>query len=550
MEIGHDSLLSSIPSVLALFLKTISGHLDFRDLGLGLCKCLLEKDQLRLFDRGLTATRTKEHLISPCIRLLTEIVGFDGGSVANRVFALRSITFKRLDLFLEQRKGPSDAAPAAGEKPSLRRIAQRYILRNLAFQSTASKQELIAEGKLLRKFLHGIRYDNVDIIGDIIQAIEKHIIDDRKVSRSSRSRLFDQQNLKSLASLYRTQPTSEDVPIEPPVPDRVHSLLLRICTDVGNGVLMRQSGWYPPGFDPTVLNGLNDNDSSSAIDMGLDAIADDQSTESITSVTNFKLARFFQSLNPDSDKLQGKLLLAAFQAAPELVANYFSQKTKFMSEPKPTSEWLGQSAWLFRCIDLPVPKNYGWAGELPSRPPPIPTMLENILPRPLDRATLARCMNLNVEVVTLFATRTLIIAFQKLRNVISMLTKVPSSLSLWLQAAARLKTAFGQRVPPVKDVIAVFQRNAKGLRSLRSSAIELIELYYESLPEIAMREAFNISSALSDALSQLSLEDNEPNQANSMEEVTTLLRIAIRFPQMKWWNKLGTVNLLFEIPYI
>lgn len=535
MEVGHDPLLSAIPSVLALFLKTISGHLEFRDLGLGLCKALLENDQLRLFDRGMTASKAKEHLISPCIRLLTEIVGFDGGSVAGRVFANRATTFKRMDLFLEQRKDPSDAAQETGEKPTLRRIAQRFILRNLAFQSGATKRELITEGKLLRAFLRGIRYDSPDIIADIIQAIEKHIINEHKLSRSIKSRFIDSSNLHSLTTLYRPRPTSEVAAIEPSISQRVHALLLKVCTETGNGLLMRQSGWYPPGFD---TSSPYSDEATGTIDMGLDSpMPDIQFGDS--SVANFKLARFLLSLHPDSDTLEGELILAIFQVAPELVANYFLQKSNFITDPKPTPEWLGQSAWLFHCIRLPIPENWGSGGECPSIPPPVPTVLENILPRPLDRAMLTRCMNLNVEVVTLFAIRALIFAFQKLREVMVMFTRVSSRSSLWLQAATKLKTAFGQRIPLTKDVIAVFQRNAKGIQSLRSSAMELVALYYELLPELAMSETFNISSALIDALSRSSLEKTGSTAADSIEELETLMRMALRFPQMRWWNKLG-----------
>lgn len=49
---NHDSLLTKVPSVLAIFLKTISRELDFREFGLALCKHLPQKDQLQLFNRG------------------------------------------------------------------------------------------------------------------------------------------------------------------------------------------------------------------------------------------------------------------------------------------------------------------------------------------------------------------------------------------------------------------------------------------------------------------------------------------------------------------
>lgn len=540
VEVGQEPLLSAIPSVIALFLKTISFHLEFRELGVGLCKHLLEKDQLRLFDRGLTANRTKEHLISPCIRLLTEIVGFDGGSIASRVLAHRDITFKRLDTFLEQRKPKPDEDHSSSDKPTLRRIAQRYVLRNLVFQNATMKRELITEGKLLRVFLHNIRSDAADIIIDILQALDQHIIGEHSLSRSLKARFFDLQILQSLSTLYTFRPAGNEASVEPPIPQRVHTLLLKLCTDSSNGLLLRQSGWYPPGHN---LDALFSNEHGDKIDLGLDSLAIFDKTDEPRPITNLKLSRFLQLLHPESDALQSELLLGAFKVAPELVADYFSHKPSLLTEPKPTPDWLGQAAWLFRCVQLSVPEACGRLDGFPHRPPPLPIVLENVLPAPLDRATLTRCMNLNVEVVTLFAARVLVIAFQKLRDVIMMFTRASSISQLWLQAAANLRLQFGQRIPLIQDVIAVFQRNAKGARSLRSAATEVIACYYEMLPELVMSETFNISTALGDVLTRLLSERENLLAADDVAELQTLMRIAIRLSHMKWWNKLGLLDV-------
>ncbi|KAL9623417.1 MAG: hypothetical protein Q9160_002310, partial [Pyrenula sp. 1 TL-2023] len=540
IEVGQEPLLSAIPSVIALFLKTISFHLEFRELGVGLCQHLLEKDQLRLFDRGMTANRTKEHLISPCVRLLTEIVGFDGGSIASRVLANRNITFKRLDTFLEQRKPKSDEEQSSSGKPTLRRITQRYVLRNLVFQNAAMKRELISEGKLLRAFLHNIRSDAADIIVDILQAIDQHIIGEHSLSRSSKARFFDLQILQSLSTLYTFRLVGNDASVEPAIPQRVHTLLLKLCTDSGNGLLLRQSGWYPPGFDPNAPLG---DEPSDKIDMGLNSLATINKTDESRPVTNLKLSRFLQSLHPESNTLQSELLLASFKAAPELVADYFSHKPSFLTEPKPTPDWLGQAAWLFRCVQLPLPEACGQVDGFLHHPPPLPIVLENVLPKPLDRATLTRCMNLNVEVVTLFAARVLVIAFQKLRDVITMFTGASTTSQLWSQAAASLRLQFGQRIPLVQDIIAAFQRNAKGARSLRASATEVIAWYYEMLPELVMSETFNISTALGDVLTRLLSERQNPSVEDDLAEVQTLMRIAVRLSHMKWWNKLEGQDL-------
>jgi nucleolar pre-ribosomal-associated protein 1 len=559
---NNDSILSAVPAVLALFLKTISTQIQFREIGLSLCRTLLERNQLRLFDRGLTSAKTKDFLISPCLRLLTEIVSFDGGAVANSLYARRDITFKRLDILLDH----GTAAKYDGEdeeqkrKPTVRRNAQRYVLANLKFQSSTVRGDLIAEGKILRRTLQGINRDGADIIADILHSVEKDILDDAVLPRKSKTRFFNPANLGSMASLYsiEDQPDNSNgmgVPEgattldtgmvgknsgarqEKSVRAMAHNLLLRICTQQENGVLLSDSGWYPTGNDPEEALLGQDEDS---IDLGLDSPLYFDHYDHKIPVRNGTLSTFIQDLRPATDTLQAALLLKVFQAAPELIADYFSKKSKFTSEPKADPGWLGEAAFLFSVIELPIPTYCGWAAKLPAMPPPVSIVIESILPRPLDRAVITRCLNLNDEVITLFAARVVTVALRKLRKILALFDTVSREPELWKQASEKLKKSFTQRSPPSKIVIQTLQRTPKDELQLRGAMIELLTMYFRTLLGVALREKFDVSTALTEVLNRLDTEaKDKSNEGELLEQMSNLVFIAETSLSTNWWNKSG-----------
>jgi nucleolar pre-ribosomal-associated protein 1 len=88
-----DPLVSSVSAVLALLMKTLSSLLDFHTFGVSLGRALLRGDNLKLVKWSLNAPRQKDFLISPCLRLLTEVASFDGGIFAREVYKNREQTF-------------------------------------------------------------------------------------------------------------------------------------------------------------------------------------------------------------------------------------------------------------------------------------------------------------------------------------------------------------------------------------------------------------------------------------------------------------------------
>src|ERR1700761_7412398 len=88
--------MSAVPVVLDLLLKLLSQSLQLVPFGLGICRTLLQRRQLDLIGRNLSADKSKEFIISPTLRMLREALCLDGGAVAKAMFRARSSTFKSL----------------------------------------------------------------------------------------------------------------------------------------------------------------------------------------------------------------------------------------------------------------------------------------------------------------------------------------------------------------------------------------------------------------------------------------------------------------------
>ncbi|KAL2830924.1 ribosome 60S biogenesis N-terminal-domain-containing protein [Aspergillus cavernicola] len=538
---NNDSLLTVVPSVLALFIKTASSHLDFREFGIALCKHLLQKEQLRLFNRGLTANKSKEHLISPCLRLLTEIASFDGGAVARQLYLARHITFKRIDVFLTPNKAQLEESSDDPNASTLRRNAQRYVLANLKFQHATNKADIIEQQKVIRAVLEHLRKDPREIIVDIIRSIDRDVIQDSSLSRNTKTKFFSRWNLERLVTLYgydreSDQENTTDVSLA----DEIHKILMTVCTKTEHGVLLPQSGWYPNGSDPESLS--TDDD---AIDLGLDSAAYVDKYRGSVPVRNGTLSYLIQSLRPDSDSLQIALLLAIFQAAPELIADYFVKKTMFVSDPKPTPSWMAESTVLFSTVSLPVPAHCGWKEKLPAMPPPVSVVIENVLPRPLTQKTLTRCLNLNAEIITLFAVRILTASFNKLRAVLKIFqSDHGASQSLWTQAADKLIVEFCHRCPLVKDVVTLFRRTAKEDLQQQDAVSELLSYFYEIIPDAAFEEGFDVSLILVDILKRLDEGNLDAEDSELiLNQLQNILKIAQQSASLRWWQQPGSMRL-------
>ncbi|TKA77425.1 hypothetical protein B0A55_04812 [Friedmanniomyces simplex] len=396
---NNDHLSSQVCAILALLLRTLSSLLDFRDHGILLGQTVLQHQHLRLVRRGLDAPRNMDFVVSPCLRLLTEVTSFDGGALARQVYKRREQTF---DIALLRRLLGLVRTEASDEeakrKPSIRTLTVRYVLAHLKYLHEGGKIDLLSARPLCASLLQHLSQDPSDLVNELLSITEQNVLKDAELPRSVKATLLTQHNLERVTEVATR---SGD---EHPSSDRAFAWLKVVCTVSSYGIL-RASGWYPAGT--TNVEG-HPGETDSAIDLGVDTL-DFYDRNDRPDFRNTILHGWLQTLRPHTDSKERELVIMCFESAPELVAPYFAEKHMLL-EPKLSNTWIGYASFVFEVIKLPVPAYLGNAEgtHFADLPPQTNIVLESLLPRPLTQKILARCLNQNSELITFFAVRILV----------------------------------------------------------------------------------------------------------------------------------------------
>lgn len=557
---NNDGLQSAIVSILALLLKTISTILALREFGLELCRTTLQQTQLKLISRGVAAVKQKEHVISPCLRLLTEVTSFDGGAMARRVWAARTFTFdgKMMARNLAMWRPLAPESRDNKQRPSVRLNTVRYVLTHFKFQSSLAKADLLKHGNVLRSLFEHLKTDSPTLIQEVLDNTKSLLLMDASIPRINKSYLLNEHNLCNIANIYRhEQIVNLEDPNTPNPQTLAHEFLRYACTTPGAGALRPYAGWYPPGTDKEVQD-QDQQDDSLDIDLGLSSVDWYEKYHGHVPVRNSTLAALTQFLRPYASTLESELLIHILKAAPELTADYFFKKSGFAFDPKLTATWIGYSAFLFNTVQLPVPEYFGRRGGYGAIPPPASIVIESILPQPLTQKVLTRCLNQQTELITFFALRILIKAFQKFAKVLVCFREAAVEHgTIWEEGADRLMTEFVARCPLMKDVVGTFRKTANDKTLQREACLRLLVLYYQLLPGVALEEKFDVSVALAEALSVVDdeqadaqhlmdgIEQDLPQSDDRLNifQLNHLLQIARRTPDMRWWHKPDTASL-------
>ncbi|EME41027.1 hypothetical protein DOTSEDRAFT_110593, partial [Dothistroma septosporum NZE10] len=529
---NNDYLASSVSAVLALLLKTLSGILDLREHGLLLCRTVLQNQHLRLVKRYLDAPKHKEFVISPSLRLLTEVASFDGGVLARELYKRREQTFDtrtlrrllslvKLDISDEE----------ARRKPAIRSLALRYALALFKYLHEGGKADVLKDKPLCGAIFQHIQDDPAELVVELLTTIEQNILKDDEIPRSAKSSLLTSRNLERVTTIASLDPAEHQAA------DRAFEWLRSVCTTHKYGIL-RPSGWYPPGTAK-----FEASRSSTRIDLGLDSL-EFYDREDTINLRNPTLLTWASALRAHNNERERDLLLACFTAAPELVAPYFGEKTMQL-DPKLSNTWIGYMSLMFEVVALQVPEHLGAGENWADLPPQTTIVLESLVPRPLTQKILVRCLNQVHDLIAFFATRILILALAKLRIVVKDFGRRPGGdhQGIWDEAAERLTQAFSERCPGIKDVIAVFRQlpDDDEHAMQREATTRLLSLYYQILPQHALEEQFDVSVALNAALMRSEADDRLQSETSKLRsiELINLLNIARLSTGMKWFNKQG-----------
>ena len=535
----RESLFSSVVTVLALLLETISSLIEFREYGNRLCCTLTQDDQVQLLDRGLSADKRKKHLISPCIKLLTEVVSFDGGAAAKAVYRQQEITLKRLEIFLGMRNDFREDADPSARKYSVRDYALRYLFANLRFQKPTAKSSILAQGRMGRALFEHIAQDSTCTILENLDSLKQDIALDNLLLYPVKAQFFNGWALSRLATLYSYRDSGDMVGGYTRVQKSAHEFLLFLCTSPGRGVLHAQADQRPFSTDvvgfPLTIREEEDQSSQSRLNESFHH-----------DCNNASVAALLQSLRPWASVLQTNLLLAIFRTAPESVASYFLKSTSFSFDPKLSATWIGYASFLLSTVQLPLPNMLLHVNADEGVPAFIEMIMESILPRPLTQRAMTRSLNQNSNLTKFFASRILTAAFRKLESVLRICKDCQyhaaekSIASAWSRVTSNTIVQFCQRCPEMKHVIAQFRGCLGEHPMLRENLAQLITLYYKVIPELALKETFDVSVQLSRVLQETS----SRTQCSNRDEVQLLylehmLEIAHRSPNTQWWQEPG-----------
>ncbi|KZL87907.1 ribosome biogenesis protein urb1 [Colletotrichum incanum] len=536
-QINNEAMMSAVPAVLALLLQVASQTLELLPHALDIARTLLQERQLKLIARCLSAPKGSGYIISPTLRLVREIVTLDGGALARRVFRARDHTFASFARNLEIRYlGGADGEKSGVEdpsKPSVRTNAIKLFLSCLKFLPAEAKKEMLMLKEVFSHLTFLLKDDPPFLILEMLASLKKHVLLDEKVPREVKFRAFNTKTLDRLAGLYayRHDVEGDD---KPSVREVVHEFLLYTCTTPGAGVLYSGTGLYPKELEDEAAQDVKSLD-----DYGLERVAWMDKYKDDIAVANFVLSEFIQKLRPWSSLKHSELIVAIFQAAPELVASYFLNNKSFTFEPKLSMTWIGYAAFLFNTVNLPLPPHYGPTTGYRRVPPPTSILLDNIMPLPLKQRDLVRCLSSKSTLVSFFAIRILVLALQKLEAALKMHREAAeSSKSTWEMATRKLIDEFCQKIPDMKEVTKCYKAMAEENVLQREAASRLLLLYYEVIPQVALRANFDVSPFLVNSLTRLDSRAEEPqNQALALMELENLIAIAGYSPGMRWFAK-------------
>ncbi|RCI10363.1 hypothetical protein L249_4299 [Ophiocordyceps polyrhachis-furcata BCC 54312] len=529
-QVNDDGVMSSVAVVLALLLRVASDSLKLVSHGLGVCQTILQERHLKCLSKNLASENRKAFIISPTLRLLRAAACLDGGAYAKSIVRASDYTFTSLSRNLEL--GHAGPGPEDPGKSSIRTNAVRFFLTCVKHLNSQGRKELLSQRHLFSRLTYSIKSDPPDVALEILDVLRCCVLMDSKIPREAKFRNFNTRTLLRILALYSLP--GGDADKENPVSERAHEFLMCVCTTPAAGVLYPYKGLYPKE--------LEDEQSDHAASRQAETRLDDKQTgqfDTDVPVYNFALAEFANKLRPWACTKQSQLLVAMFTAAPELIAKYLHDNRFFTFEPKDSMTWVGYAAFLFDIISIPLPPSFGNPSRYAEGPPPTSVLLDNILPPAVTHKVLVRCFSLKSDVTSLFATKILVAALEKLAVALRMHTFTQGRAKVkWMEAARRLEDTFCQRVPDMKEIVQCYRAIPADNSMHKTLASRLLLLYYRVIPRVALTANFDVSPLLSAVLEGLRKTELASDARQlSLIELESLVTIASYSPGMRWFSR-------------
>ncbi|CUA66956.1 Protein furry homolog-like [Rhizoctonia solani] len=465
---------------------------------------------LRVLFDSTHARRLNAHLASgqtDVVLAALKVLGAAASIDPRSTFDAISWTAKALPKLLSHRHRTPTSQPLV--HPSIRTALVTLILALLP---------LTLPLELFTALFKGIAQDEGLIIKLILEACWEKVWGDVKVPKSSKIKVFGGLGIY-LQPLYdRTDPDTTD-PLAPA--DVVHHFLLALCTKPGSGLCFRSRGWYPrPTDNPFEDQKTTEKDEAAG--------EEDGETNAKGTVYNPLLLKLLRTLRPAADARQHELAVRILHACPDLVGPYFAKGAAQLGlslEPRLSTRWITSVGFIAAVIKAEVPIDSFYL-DTPTHsstlnktyradPPPLTSIIENIVPNVLTRTWLTKGLLAKPEKTPTESSAGTLVQHTTIRLITQCLIKLSNVLEAfppeWNDRAAELVDAVRKRVPELGVVVGLAQETTQSLQKrqdaidhelesrellLAEGTLRLMWLYARVLPGTMAETRFDVGKLL------------------------------------------------------
>ena len=535
---NNDSFLVSVLSTIVLLLRVFDSVTRFHKYGLQLCNAILRKQQANLLSTCMASYKNKTQVISLTTQILTELVSFDAGVVAWAVYAQRSylLDWRILSRNLHIRDTQAPNLISDVDSESVRPRTCLYLMANLKYQYPNAKADILKQRCLMQALFDGLFNDPIDIVKNILNTFKTCVVFDPSLPKSSKASMWTSKVLKNITNILRFDKVESELAKQNKDNQRLAlDLILLICTTPEAGLLISDTGWHLP--EGRLYQEVEDLYQNPLQLMEVESYSLDRLSDSarVIPIKNRILGEFILYLKPFTKANECQILVETFKAAPELVLYYFYRKSNFPHESKLSNEWLGFSSFIYSVTRLPLcrfPENWP--------PPPTYVVIESIIPLPFTQRIFRRCLNHKSPLVRFFSTQNLLSALRKLKVVREKFMDLRNNGFgiIWEKAANQLIVAFAQRCPEMREILKIFKSTLPFSILQYEITSALVELYYEVIPQVALKEHLDMSLNICKALQDNIYETHLQRQLTS-NKLRHLVNIARYSSTMRWFIKSG-----------
>ncbi|KAG0267366.1 hypothetical protein BG011_006783 [Mortierella polycephala] len=411
------------------------------------------------------------------------------------------------------------------------------------------KKEVLEMPDLFQSALKGLQHDTFSLIKQVLNVLINNVIMDNDLSRTTKISFFSTNFLVNQLKLYAH---SEPIPdSDQTVAQLVHEFMMALCTTPGVGICFQDAAWYPPSTLTSTTS------------------VEKAAGENTKHIFNKTLSQLLTHLRPTENILQQQLTVSILTACPELV-RVFWQKANMQLEPRLSARWLANMTLLHKVTEIPVPNLYlQHTGLFASHPPPVSTIIENILPATANRTILSKGLQHTSMLVRYFTIVELAAAFQKTEQVIAVMQlavktltseeeeELPSTNNAmdidenatntkvsdppaqqWADAVTLLLAELRRRVPDIQIIISLHNNiQSTALADIgeeertrhnlfNNGVLRLIKYYQQFLPQAVSESKFDVGKLI-------------PSDFSTMQAGTLihLLELLLELNDFRWSNK-------------